>query len=65
MLATQAVKLRDESGKPIMLEASGGVNLEKIGDIAATGVDRISVPSTLSPQPSAPIFHWNYPQNCN
>eukprot|EP00293_Proteomonas_sulcata_P004247 CAMPEP_0184318830 /NCGR_PEP_ID=MMETSP1049-20130417/105070_1 /TAXON_ID=77928 /ORGANISM="Proteomonas sulcata, Strain CCMP704" /LENGTH=68 /DNA_ID=CAMNT_0026638749 /DNA_START=98 /DNA_END=304 /DNA_ORIENTATION=- len=39
----QAVRLRDESGKPILLEASGGVNLEKIGAIAATGVDRISV----------------------
>ncbi len=34
---------RDEVAPTVKLEASGGVNLATIGDIAATGVDRISV----------------------
>jgi len=42
MLA-QAVAKRDAAGLPILLEASGGVNLESIGEIAKSGVDRISV----------------------
>lgn len=37
------MKLRNASGKKILLEASGGVNLETIGALAKTGVDRISV----------------------
>lgn len=39
----QAVTLRDQKNKSIQLEASGGVNLDTIGAIAQTGVDRISV----------------------
>jgi nicotinate-nucleotide pyrophosphorylase (carboxylating) len=39
---SQAVKLRNESGAGIILEASGGVTLESVGKIAATGVDDIS-----------------------
>lgn len=39
----EAVNLRNASGKKILLEASGGVNLETIGALAKTGVDRISV----------------------
>lgn len=39
----EAVRLRDESGKAIRLEASGGVTLETVGAIAETGVDFISV----------------------
>lgn len=41
----EAVALRDSLGLRgrVALEASGGVNLDTIGDIAATGVDRISV----------------------
>jgi nicotinate-nucleotide pyrophosphorylase (carboxylating) len=38
-----AVKMRDEAASPIKLEASGGVNLDTVADIAATGVDFISV----------------------
>jgi nicotinate-nucleotide pyrophosphorylase (carboxylating) len=37
----EAVRLRGT--KPILLEASGGVNLQTVGGIAATGVDFISV----------------------
>jgi len=37
----QAVQIRGE--KKILLEASGGVNLETVASIAATGIDQISV----------------------
>lgn len=39
----EAVQIRDQKQKGVELEASGGVNLETIREIAATGVDRISV----------------------
>jgi len=39
----EAVAMRDKNAPNVELEASGGVNLETIADIAATGVDRISV----------------------
>ena len=38
-----AVALRDAAGSAARLEASGGVNLETVGAIAATGVELISV----------------------
>jgi len=38
----EAVKLRDESTRTILLEASGGVTLATVNAIAATGVDFIS-----------------------
>lgn len=40
---TAAVKMRDAARPATELEASGGVSLETIAAIAATGVDRISV----------------------
>jgi nicotinate-nucleotide pyrophosphorylase (carboxylating) len=39
----QAVALRDGAGYAAKLEASGGVNLDSIRAIAASGVDYISV----------------------
>lgn len=33
----------ERRGRPVELEASGGITLDTIGDFAATGVDRISV----------------------
>jgi nicotinate-nucleotide pyrophosphorylase (carboxylating) len=39
----KAVTLRDKQASSVVLEASGGVRLETIAAIAATGVDRISV----------------------
>ena len=39
----QAVATRDKEAPAILLEASGGVNLNTIADIAKTGVDRISI----------------------
>ncbi len=40
---SQCVLLRDQVMPSVELEASGGVNLDTIGAIAETGVDRISV----------------------
>lgn len=40
---SEAVSLRNSASPGTQLEASGGVNLDTIGSIAATGVDRISV----------------------
>ena len=40
---TEAVQLRDEKKRAILLEASGGVTLATVNVIAATGVDFISV----------------------
>jgi nicotinate-nucleotide pyrophosphorylase (carboxylating) len=39
----EAVDMRNDRAEKILLEASGGVNLKTINDIASTGVDRISV----------------------
>jgi nicotinate-nucleotide pyrophosphorylase (carboxylating) len=38
-----AVAARDAAGSAATLEASGGVNLDTVGPIAATGVDFISI----------------------
>ncbi|MCL4133769.1 UNVERIFIED_CONTAM: hypothetical protein GTU68_014404, partial [Idotea baltica] len=38
-----AVELRNRLAKNVQLEASGGVTLDRVASIAATGVDRISV----------------------
>ena len=42
-LMRQAVALRDKIAPKILLEASGGITLERVPEIARTGVDRISV----------------------
>jgi nicotinate-nucleotide pyrophosphorylase (carboxylating) len=39
----EAVRMRDATNTALLLEASGGVNLETVRAIAETGVDRISV----------------------
>lgn len=39
----EAVRIRDESGVAASLEASGGLTLDRAGDVARTGVDFISV----------------------
>jgi nicotinate-nucleotide pyrophosphorylase (carboxylating) len=42
-LIRRCVERRNEIALGVLLEASGGVNLQTISAIAATGVDRISV----------------------
>jgi nicotinate-nucleotide pyrophosphorylase (carboxylating) len=39
----QAVALRDTAYPHVELEASGGINLQSVREIAESGVDRISV----------------------
>lgn len=53
----EAVEIRDAAGltNKLNLEASGGVSLETIGEIAATGVDRISVGALTHSAPSLDI----------
>jgi nicotinate-nucleotide pyrophosphorylase (carboxylating) len=48
-----AVGMRNEHGANVLLEASGGVTLDTVRDIAATGVDRISIGALTH---SAPWF---------
>ena len=50
-----AVRVRDQYAPTILLEASGGVNLETVVRIAATGVDRISVGALTHSAPSLDI----------
>jgi nicotinate-nucleotide pyrophosphorylase (carboxylating) len=52
---TQAVAMRDQQAPTIQLEASGGVNLDTVGNIAKTGVDRISVGALTHSAPSLDI----------
>jgi nicotinate-nucleotide pyrophosphorylase (carboxylating) len=49
----QAVRRRDEQAPGLLLEASGGVNLATVGQLARTGVDRISVGALTH---SAPVL---------
>jgi nicotinate-nucleotide pyrophosphorylase (carboxylating) len=42
-LLREAVELRDASDSSPLLEASGGVTLDTVREIAETGVDRISI----------------------
>ena len=39
---TEAVRKRDRRGLEVILEASGGIGLDDVAEVAATGVDRIS-----------------------
>ena len=45
----RAVTIRDERSPGVLLEASGGITLESLAEVAATGVDRISM-GALGPQ---------------
>ena len=51
----EAVRLRDSTAPGIELEASGGVNLETVGALARTGVDRISVGALTHSAPALDI----------
>ncbi len=44
-LLLEAVKINQTSAKPAVLEASGGITLQNVREIALTGVDRISIGS--------------------
>ncbi len=58
-LLRQAVKIRDDLNPAILLEASGGVNLQTVKQIALTKVDRISIGSLTHSAPAFDIgFDW-------
>lgn len=54
MLA-EAVRLRDESGRRLFLEASGNMRLERVRSVAETGVDFISVGALTHSAPSVDL----------
>lgn len=56
----QAVAIRDASGSPsTALEASGGVTLQNVREIAESGVDRVSIGSLTHSSPALDIgFDW-------
>jgi nicotinate-nucleotide pyrophosphorylase (carboxylating) len=56
----EAVALRNERAPGVELEASGGVSLETVAAIAATGVERISVGALTHSAPALDLaFDWN------
>jgi nicotinate-nucleotide pyrophosphorylase (carboxylating) len=58
-MLNEAVQIRDSMSPATQLEASGGVTLETIREIAKTGVDRISVGSLTHSSPSLDLgFDW-------
>ncbi len=55
----EAVAIRDQLAPEVLLEASGGVNLETVAGIAATGIDRISVGALTHSAPALDLgFDW-------
>lgn len=55
----QAVTMRDQLSPSTLLEASGGVNLQTVGCIAGTGVDRISIGGLTHSAPALDIgYDW-------
>jgi len=56
----EAVQLRDAARSKILLEASGGITLENLAEIARTGVDRISI-GALTHSAAALDFSMEFP----
>ena len=55
----EAVRLRDEAAPTTRLEASGGITLSNVREIAETGVDRISIGALTHSAPALDIaFDW-------
>lgn len=51
----EAVRRRDAKAPGVLLEASGGITLETVADLARTGVDRISVGALTHSAPALDI----------
>ena len=55
----QAVEMRNKTNESVLLEASGGVNLQTVKAIAESGVDRISIGALTHSAPTLDIaFDW-------
>ncbi len=60
----EAIAIRDGKSPGVLLEASGGVTLETVADIAVTGVDRISIGALTHSAPSLDLaFDWRGAQS--
>jgi nicotinate-nucleotide pyrophosphorylase (carboxylating) len=58
-LLQKAVTMRDANAPSILLEASGGVTLDTVAEIARTGVERISVGALTHSAPTLDLaFDW-------
>ena len=58
-LLREAVALRDRVARHVQLEASGGVTMSTISEIANTGVDRISIGALTHSAPALDVaFDW-------
>jgi len=56
----EAVRLRDSLAPQVLLEASGGIRLGNVAEIARTGIDRISVGALTHSAPALDIgFDWD------
>ena len=51
----EAVTLRNQYQPRVMLEASGGINLETVAEVAASGVDYVSVGALTHSAPALDI----------
>lgn len=51
----EAVRMRKEAGRKVALEASGGVTLDTVRNIALTGVDRIAVGAITHSAPALDV----------
>lgn len=59
-LLREAVALRDRLAPGVLLEASGGITLQNVGEIARTGVDRISIGRLTHSAPALDLaFDWS------
>ncbi len=57
----QAVEIRNDMAPAVLLEASGGVNLDTIGKIAQTGVERVSVGALTHSAPNFDVgLDWQF-----
>ena len=65
MLLRRAVALRDQMAPQVKLEASGNVTLNNVSEIAATGVERISIGSLTHSAVALDLaFDWHSATVC-
>lgn len=56
---TRAVEIRNRQAPGVLLEASGGITLGSLANVAATGVDRISMGALTHTVPNWDVgFDW-------
>jgi nicotinate-nucleotide pyrophosphorylase (carboxylating) len=59
-MLSQAVEMRNRQSPHVLLEASGGITLANVAEIARTGVERISIGALTHSAPAFDLaFDWN------